>query len=95
MYSIYRTKDFDRSYRRLERSGQLNHRVKSRLEEIIEIIAAGDKLPQSYRDHQLKGDLAPYRECHIRGDLLLVYQLRKETLVLILVDMGTHSYLGI
>jgi mRNA interferase YafQ len=95
MYSIYRTKDFERSYQRCERSGQLNVRAKRELEKVIAAIAAGNKVSPNRRDHQLKGNLAPYRECHIKGDLLLVYQLQKQVLVLVLVDMGTHSYLNL
>ncbi len=95
LYSVFRTKDFERSYERCKRSGQVNFRAKAELEQIIDELAAGRKLAIHRRDHQLRGEFKMYRECHIKGDLLLVYQLRKVGLVLVLVDIGSHSYLGI
>ena len=35
------------------------------------------KLEPKYKDHQLKGELKEYRECHIEPDWLLVY-MKKE-----------------
>ncbi len=95
MYFIARTKDFEKSYRKLQRSGYLKASAKDTLTEAIRLLATGEKLPLAYNDHQLTGALRPYRECHIRGDLLLVYQIHKDELLLILVDLGTHSYLGL
>jgi mRNA interferase YafQ len=92
MYHISRTKDFERSYKKIKKSGRLKRQVKENMEEAIDMLAQGKKLPVGYKDHQLRGELEPYRECHIKGDLLLVYQIRKKELLLILVDIGTHSY---
>ncbi|MBU4536784.1 type II toxin-antitoxin system YafQ family toxin, partial [Patescibacteria group bacterium] len=30
-----------------------------------------------YQDHSLTGKLSIYRECHIKSDLLLMYQIKK------------------
>ena len=95
IYTVHRTRDFDRSYQRCLRSGHINARIKTEIEKTVDELAAGKKLSANRRDHQLKGDLGLYRECHIKGDLLLVYQIQKEKLVLVLVDIGSHSYLGI
>jgi mRNA interferase YafQ len=93
MYFISRTKDFEKSYKKIKDSGRLKSKAKESLREAIDILAQGKKLPPAYKDHQLQGELKQYRECHIQGDLLLVYQIRKGELLLILVDIGTHSYL--
>ncbi len=95
MFEIVRTKNFEKSYKRIKRSGKLKKRDVESIEEMLEILASNQRLPTSYRDHQLKGELQDYRECHIKGDLLLVYQIRKKELVLILLEIGTHSYLGL
>lgn len=95
MYLITRTKDFEKSYKRVKQSGQLKKQAKDKLEEAINILALGKKLPLEYKDHQLNGELRYYRECHVRGDLLLVYRIQKEELSVALVNIGTHSYLGI
>ncbi len=92
MYSISRTKDFERSYKKLKASGTLKPQIRANLSEAIDTLAAAKKLSPEYKDHQLSGELKLYRECHIKGDLLLIYQTRKQELLLILVDIGTHSY---
>ncbi|MGB7958115.1 MAG: type II toxin-antitoxin system YafQ family toxin [Minisyncoccia bacterium] len=94
MYLIVRTKDFEKSYKKVKDSGTLKRQTIKNLTEAIEMLAQGKKLPAKYKDHQLRGELEQYRECHIKGDLLLVYQIRKKELLLVLVDIGTHSYLG-
>lgn len=60
---------------------------------VIDMLVCGKSLDLKYRDHKLKGGYAGYRECHIRADLLLVYQIREKSLVLVLMDIGTHTYL--
>ncbi len=48
-------------------------------------------LPEESRDHMLKGEWQGYREFHLGGDLLLIYLLNEESLIL--VRIGTHSQL--
>lgn len=43
----------------------------------------------SYRDHALGNNLKMWRELHLRGDLLLVYQIEGDALILILI--GSHN----
>ena len=31
------------------------------------------------------------RECHVKNDLLLVYQIKKQKLILLLIDLGSHQ----
>jgi mRNA interferase YafQ len=95
MYHVFRTKTFVKSYKRIKHSGTLKPQTIENLEEAIKILTNGDKLPASYKDHQLNGEMELKRECHIKGDLLLVYQVKKNDLLLILVEIGTHSYLNL
>ncbi len=92
MYTVKRTKHFERSFKKLSLSGA-KASLKKDLAVVIDILASGKKLPQKYKDHQLKGELEEYRECHVRADFLLVYRIIEDELVLVLVDIGTHSYL--
>ena len=92
MYTIYRTKDFEASIERLKHSG-IKQSLKKKIEQVIDLLASGKKLPASYQDHRLNGELAKYRECHIKGDLLLIYKIEKENLVLLLVNIGSYSRL--
>jgi mRNA interferase YafQ len=92
MYAIKRLKDFERSIQRLKNSG-IKSSLRKKIEQTIDLLASGNKLPASYEDHKLSGELKDFRECHIRGDLLLVYKIEKDNLILILVNIGSHSEL--
>ncbi|MDY2636831.1 MAG: type II toxin-antitoxin system YafQ family toxin [Phascolarctobacterium sp.] len=63
----------------------------SLLEAIIEKLANQEPLPPENRDHQLSGNWANFRECHILSDWLLVYRVEHDVLVLTLARTGTHS----
>ena len=92
MYTIRRLKDFETSIKRLKHSG-IKSSVKKKIEQTIDLLASGKKLPANYKDHQLNGELSKYRECHIKGDLLLIYRIEKDSLILVLVNIGSHSQL--
>lgn len=61
------------------------------LEEVLEILCAGQLLPPKYRDHALTGNFNGHRECHISPDWLLIYKIEKNELLLSLTRTGTHS----
>lgn len=90
MYKIVRTKDFKTSIKKLSRSG-INLSTVTKIKKTIDLLVSGGKLVKNYKDHQLRGKLSKYRECHIKSDLLLIYRLEKKDLILILVDIGSHS----
>ena len=35
------------------------------LRDVVNLLAAGDSLPEKYKDHQLAGNWNGHRECHI------------------------------
>jgi len=49
----------------------------------------GERLDRLHRDHQLVGDYAGRRECHIEADWLLIYKLEKNRIVF--ERMGSHA----
>jgi len=55
-------------------------------------LCAHESLPVSERDHQLEGKFHNCRECHIKPDLLLMYEIIDDK-ILILHDLGSHSEL--
>lgn len=63
----------------------------SKLINVLNLLASGEKLPSHYKDHQLTGNLKDFRECHIEPDWLLIYQFHDEVLVLTATGTGTHS----
>lgn len=92
MYLLRTTKKFEKSFKKLKRSG-LKPKTLNEIEVVIHILQSAKKLSQKYRDHQLTGDLKEYRECHIQSDLLLIYKIYNDELILVLVDIGSHSEL--
>ena len=59
----------------------------------IEQLALDIPLPASWKDHQLKGNLKRFRECHIggSGDWLLIYEKRESDMILYLLGTGSHD----
>lgn len=87
MYTVKPTTKFQRDVKRAEKRGY----DLSLLTKVVKILAAEKELPRKYRDHDLTGDYAGLRECHITPDWLLVYAIDKNQLILVLSRTGTHS----
>ena len=90
MYLIRKSKSFKKSFEKIKKSG-IKDSVFIDLKFAINTIAKGDKLPESFQDHILSGEYLGYHDCHIRGDLILIYNIKKDNLVLVLIDLGSHS----
>lgn len=65
------------------------------LDEVVTKLANGEQLPERNRDHALTGNYKGFRECHIKPDWLLMYQIIDKDLILSLTRTGTHSDLGL
>ena len=61
MYNIRPTTKFQKDLKRVKKRGF----DISLLTDIIKKLAAGEPLPEKNRDHQLSGDYAGCRECHL------------------------------
>ena len=59
------------------------------LQQAIDILRIPDQLPPKNRDHDLTGDYAGHRECHLSPDWLLIYKQDGDELLL--YRTGTHS----
>lgn len=73
-YTIRQTNKFLKEYVKCVKRGL----PAAELDTVIRLLANGDVLPGSLRDHQLSGNYDGCRECHIRPDWLLIYR-RNET----------------
>lgn len=87
-YSIQKTSSFKSSLKKIKDKNLLKE-----IEIVIDKLANDEILDRKYNDHKLKGALKAYRECHIKPNLLLIYQKQKETLTLICINIGSHSEL--
>ena len=68
---------------------QKRHDDFTKLQEVIELLLAGEPLPESARPHKLIGNYAGQWECHIESDWLLIYSF--DDAFLYLARLGTHS----
>lgn len=91
MYKIFHSKQYNKSIKKIIKSGRYDKSLVDVIDNLINTIARGEKLDAKYEDHQLHGKVSQYRECHIKSDLLLVYELNKQELVLLTIDIGSHS----
>ncbi len=87
-YFIISTNQYNRSFKKLIFGGKVR---REEIEKVIEIIISNSKLPFKFKDHKLKGDMADFRECHIKPNILLIYKIKRDGTTLILVNIGTHS----
>ena len=87
MYSIRPTTRFQKDLKRIEKRG---YNI-SLLTEVIKKLANGEQLPEKNKDHNLFGEYAGCRECHITPDWLLIYEIADDELILYLTRTGTHS----
>ena len=90
-YTVKYTTSFKKDYKRAIKRG-LKIEL---LEQVVALLAMGEPLPDKNRDHDLSGDWAGHRECHILPDWLLVYRIEDDVLVLTLARTGTHSDLSL
>lgn len=79
------TRQFERDIKKARRRGKNPEKFKIIARSLIE----GKKLDPLHRDHQLIGDYAGRRECHIEADWLLIYKLEMDRVVF--ERTGTHA----
>ncbi|MDR1875222.1 MAG: type II toxin-antitoxin system YafQ family toxin [Synergistaceae bacterium] len=89
-YASAYSKSFPKDWGKLTRSGRYNmQQLKSVM---MQLIAGDTPLGMEFKDHQLTGSWLGYRECHIGGDFLLIYQIYEEKMIFF-SRVGTHSEL--
>ena len=91
MRTIERSTAFKRDYKQASKR-QYRKSLDQVLVPVLTALIHDKLLDQKYKDHNLSGNWAGYRECHIKPDLLLIYQKTPEN-SLKLVRLGSHSAL--
>ena len=81
---------FQKEWKRLNTSGLKNiDSIRESFDYAQKCLRKGEKLPDRYHDHPLKNDKEERRDCHIVGDLVLLYKLTETKLILYRIN--THS----
>lgn len=90
MLSINEAKRFKKSFKKIS---QYKNYKQEKMDLCLSYLLSEIPLPKSYKDHELSGKRKGERECHLSPDILLVYRIEKEILILELLDIGNHSTL--
>jgi mRNA interferase YafQ len=93
MRTINQSSRFKRDFKR-EARGQHRQFLKENWVTILKTLANDEPLPAHLYDHPLSGDWPDFRDCHIRPDLILIYNKLGND-ILHLARMGSHSELGL
>ena len=67
------------------------HLISEEWAEVIYCLVHRLPLPEKYHDHQLKGELKLYRDCHVKNDLVLLYKIADNDTTVELHYLDTHS----
>lgn len=86
-YELVYTPNFKRDLRQ----AQKRNLDMEALRTVLKLLQAGEKLPDRYKDHPLKGNLRGLRELYIQPDWLLLYIRNKKELILTLTRTGSHA----
>ena len=72
---------------------KLSKEDKKDTHDVVVKLQNDEPLEDKYRDHDLRGFYAGYRECHIHPDLLLVYKKTEENEldILSLARVSSHT----
>lgn len=87
-YSLRQTNRFKKHLKLMAKRNKSSIR---KIAETVDLLQRGEKLPERFRDHELAGNLKGSRECHILPNLLLIYRIFNDILILELVDTGSHA----
>ena len=91
MRKIEWTGQFKRDFKR-EKKSHHQSILESALMTVVQALAEDRPLEAKCCDHGLSGRWGGCRDCHIRPDLLLIYE--KEEGVLRLIRLGSHAEIG-
>lgn len=63
------------------------------LEIVLDILVKEKELPDKNHNHPLIGEFKGCFECHVKPDILLIYKIEKEELIILLLRIGSHAEL--
>lgn len=85
MLELVKTKEFKKDLKSLNKK----HYDFSKLFLILELLRKQQSIPNKYKNHYLKGNLQGYQELHVEKDILLIYRIIDDKLLL--SRLGTHN----
>ena len=83
--------DFTRQFKKDFKKYQNKQKVVDEFNNVLEILVNEKQMLEKYQDHPLTGIYKGSRECHVKPDVLLIYNVIGE--ILTLQRIGSHSEL--
>ena len=83
--------DFTKQFKKDYAKRIAGTRMEAEFEELFDLLVSEQPLPPSYHDHMLVGDWKDYRDCHLRGDMVVIYKIVDDTVIF--TRINTHSEL--
>lgn len=90
MYLLFLTNKCKKSLSKITKNKKFKKEV---FGVVLDMLLSGEQLPIKYKAHKLSGDYNGCYECHIQNDILFVYTFDDNKLILLGIDIGTHSEL--
>ena len=87
LLELKQTTQFKKDLKRIKKRGL----PISEIDAVIQSLRKREPLAPKYRDHELIGNYAGFRECHIQPDWLLIYAINGDNLILTASRTGSHS----
>jgi len=90
MFKIVASNKFIKDLKLLKKRSDSDFKIlQSFLNDLTEKGSKG--ISKKHKPHKLKGEYKGYWECHVKPDLLLIWNEDSEIMLLELVRTGTHS----
>lgn len=70
-----------------------NKVINTELRNVLDLLMNNQTLPEKYRDHDLHGNYSGCRDCHIKPNVILIYEIHDDYIGLI--RFGSHNKLGL
>jgi mRNA interferase YafQ len=95
MRKIERKIDWTSAFKKdFKREKKTDLQLENILDPFLTDLVNDNNLPDKYADHPMTGGWKDCRDCHVRPDLVLIYQ-KPDDDTLRLVRIGSHAELGL
>lgn len=92
MYKIIFSKQFLKDIKTIKSHKSFKE---SELLKVLQILINGDRLPEKYRNHKLKGNLSGKYDLHLAFDIVVIYEIEEEFLLVHMIRVGSHAALNL
>ena len=90
MYSFKNSNKFKKDLKKINKDANFN--IKE-LKCTLDLLVNSSPLDKKYQSHKLHGEFNHCYECHITPDILLIYGIDRQNLIIYLLRIGSHSEL--